>query len=302
MPNVKLDIPGINEVQQLHEAMALHNLASHRVKKVDDMFKDRKIADYFDLIPEGKEIVGIEVEAEFDDHLTNSGMVGGFWRLEYDGSLRGFNPLEFVSRGSVGLHNWEQAVEALEDVISTNPFNYSYRAGIHVHVDVRNLTIAQLENFVTLYYMLEPQLLAFCGENRSGNLFCLGVSEAEYQKTRFIKAMIKEDLDYVCTDDIRYSALNFTSLEKYGSLEFRAMDTREGLQGLKEWVKMLHAIRDYAISSEPRLLLEQFSMMGPYKFTETVLGELSSCLPKIDEKEMRQGMRNAQDVVYKVEL
>lgn len=193
-------------------------------------------------------LVGLEIEVEGENLVT--GIDG--WRCERDGSLRGEN-VEYVFPRPLP---WEEGINRVKKLrlktkmAKSTILNTGY-AGIHVHVNVTDLTPIQIWRYAMAYYVVEPLLLEWCGEDRKNNLFCLSLAAAPLPIDLLSKAIQECRYDMLRLDDIRYSALNFKALAEYGSFEFRAMYSTLDEEVIDKWVRMLLELRQFALTDYP---------------------------------------------------
>lgn len=178
---------------------------------------------------------------------------------------------------------------------------YSERAGVHVHVNVQELTTKQVLTMAMVYYCLENPLVKYCGDNREGNHFCLRLKDADFVVNLLEHTMVEKNLRYLHNEDIRYASLNFCSLFNYGSLEFRAMETQPDFSKILEWCQMLVAIRDYAVAlgSSDQIPFD-ISAYSPSGWARRILGDKLFGLinhPEFDQDVMRS-MRPIQHLLY----
>ncbi len=248
--------------------------------------------------------IGVEIEIEG----KNLGEAGPEWKRTKDGSLLPSpEAIEYVFRQPLSHPKSLAAIDHLYDVLESNRgvINDSVRAGIHVHVNVQNLTVVELYNFITLYLILEELLVKYCGPTREGNLFCLRASDANYLITRLCRAIKMKKLREVFNDeDLRYSSINVMSVCKYGSLEFRSMRTTKDRAIVKIWVSLLYHLRECAIGyNDPTDIVRDFSLLGPAQFVAKNVPKLlvESILQGDWASHLTSGVRNAQDVAYSVD-
>jgi hypothetical protein len=204
----------------------------------------RLVKDYFTL-RETKGEVGIEIEME-GTALGFGPEAAPVWSLKGDGSLRG-ESVEYVLRSPVPRSMVAKSLELLQSSLKKARLSPSDRCGVHVHVNVQQLTISQLVSFITLYTIFEEVLVKFCGPLREGNYFCLRAKDAEYIIDKFAEYIEQGDISGVGRDSFRYAALNLSSIPKFGSLEFRSMRTEKDFRIINTWVEMLLRIKDFAI-------------------------------------------------------
>lgn len=205
--------------------------------------------------------VGIEVEVEMkkynvylhdldsdDDRRLNE-----WWTFKPDYSLKK-NGVEFVSRP---LYSDEvtTALQTLDDSIQLET-TYSYeelfynsvRASTHIHINMQEYTMLDFFKLLAVYYPLENLLLKYCGDSREGNLFCLRFCDVDNIQSALINYIKSGSLGNLFTDALRYSAFNFQSLFKFGTVEFRTLRTPQDLSTIAEWVDILLAFRSKATS------------------------------------------------------
>lgn len=194
------------------------------------------------------DLFGVEVEME----VENSSMPGqaSGWDLKEDGSLKKINDTdqtgEWVLKEPMPAELAKERVKYLDDLLrrKDTKIRDTIRAGVHIHVNVADLTFRQLFNFLTIYYSLEDLLLDFCGNGRKGNAFARPFSCCEYTIDCYAR-FLNGDRSALGSENIRYSALNTNPLYKYGTLEFRAIRTPStGLCVINEWIDLFAYIKD----------------------------------------------------------
>ena len=237
--------------------------------------------------------LGVEVEVEGVDLPRPD----KYWITEHDGSLRG-EAREYVLKKPMSAEGVAAALTYLDKCYideGTEVFE-SVRAGVHVHVNVQDLTVVQLYTFMTAYIILEDLLTKFCGEYREGNLFCLRVRDADYLLYMLERVAVNKEYNAFNTDMLRYAAMNVKSLSTYGSLEFRAMRGTRDLLVINSWANILMGIRDKAKEFEsPKALVEWIKVNSMDLFLELFLGDyLTEVVKSCDGKpDLLGGFSNA---------
>jgi len=244
--------------------------------------------------------VGVEIELEANN-IPSASLVSPEWRLEADPSLRGESG-EFVLDKPVSIADLDKVFNKLNKAFtdSNTQIRPTYRAGIHVHVNVQHLTPVQLVTFICAYFMLEEVLLKFCDKTRQGNHFCLRMSDASFSLDSLVNFILEEDINLLNTEDLRYASLNVTSLFKYGSVEFRALESTTDFERIKVWASVLTHLRDYSMTlNNPADLLGHASEMGFANFVPVILGKHYPHFRKwATEENVRKGIRNIQYAIY----
>jgi Putative amidoligase enzyme len=247
---------------------------------------------------------GVEIEVEGNSLPHPSTFIN--WRVESDGSLRG-ESAEYVLASPMNLDGVEISLAELRRRFTENNtnINSSIRAGIHIHVNVNDLTIPQLFSFLTCYYLVEALITRKAGHNRAGNLFALRLEDA-YGTIPYIVNFLKSgDISYLGNNNsIRYAACNLSSLSKYGSVEFRQLGTSKDFDvKIKKWCELLGTIRTNSLRfSSPREIIYSLSGEGANNFVTSILSrqladEFIFTEPDYIEKIMEYS-RYVQDYVF----
>lgn len=248
--------------------------------------------DHLGVEPKGGE-VGIELEIEGDGcgRLVNT----NFWRVEADGSLRG-ESAEIVMKNPCKRTVVRGRLKALARMVEHVQFQDTGRAGIHVHINIQELTVRELVQYMCLYLVFEEMLVEWCGQGRVGNLFCLRVSDAPFV-LKIVRDVLKSGRwRRLGTDDIRYSSMNLKAVATYGSLEFRALRSTTDMAVLRKWVDILLHLKDTALKFKtPGEIIEQMSHLGSERFFHMLLGEYDV---QYSHSGMVSGVRNAQFLAY----
>lgn len=247
--------------------------------------------------------VGLEIEVEGEDlPRTNRDI----WRMESDGSLRG-NSVEYVLAKPMSSVEKANALTYLDSkyIECGTVVHDSVRAGVHVHINVQDLTLEQMFSFIVAYIILEDILTFYCGQYRQGNLFCLRIRDADYLLYVMEKVAKKEyDLREFNSNQLRYSAINVTSLNRYGSLEFRAMRGTRNMSIINDWADMLLRLRDVSkvfdnASDVVSFLVEK----GADAFLDHFLGDFNKTLGYVPKEmlDLNDGLYRAYDLAMETD-
>ncbi|WEU69445.1 putative amidoligase [Pseudomonas phage vB_PaeM_Ty] len=245
--------------------------------------------------------VGIEIEVEgknLPKHFEK------YWRVEADGSLRGEDNAEYVLEKPLTIKQAKLALSHLNMQYKKHQavVDDTVRAGVHIHINVQQLNIVELYNYMTLYLILEELLVKFCGPYREGNLFCLRACDAEWLLFRLSEAARSRQFRRVLTDDnLRYGSMNVKALGTYGSLEFRAMRGTRDLNLIHKWATILLDLREAAKKfTDPKDIINGYSEGDADAFLVKCLGEHVEIFKGFDNipKMLNDGMRRAQDIAF----
>lgn len=269
-------------------------------------FLNSTVSEIFLLEPlpemENHDRIGVEVEAE-GDMLPLIKRKG--WRNENDNSLRG--GIEYVSP-IMTIDEWPDAANHIKTLF-LNRFVLSDRAGIHIHFNMRDLTMLELARFLTYWYMIEELVVSTCGENRQGNHFCFRMIDAPAVIESLYNVYQERSKRALRTDALRYSALNLQSLFKFGTVEYRAMQTTQDLFPSHQIIKILERLKKKAketVTTPDEILLE-FSAGegGAEAFVSSLIGEdmlkfikKNTIINRSFEESIDDSIRLMQDFVF----
>jgi len=250
------------------------------------------------LRDKGKREVGIEIEME--GRGLDLGAIN-YWDITRDGSLRG-EAVEYVLKQPSLRNRFKSRLDYLQRELKKNESRLepSDRCGVHIHVNCQHMQVEEVFRFITLYYIFENLLVAWCGEDREGNLFCLRATDAEFLIPSIIRCKKQHSFRNVSNDTFRYAALNLSALSKYGSLEFRAMRSPEDFSSIETWANLLLRLKDKSLEAKSAVsFISDMSMDGCQAFAESIFGELLPDLQHPDlESKMMMGVRLAQHLAY----
>ena len=248
---------------------------------------------------------GVEVELE-GANVGNAGMdVMQYWGAHADHSLRDHHGqcVEYIFRRPFNMDTTKKAIDVLFDFLDSPDIKVhpSYRTSIHVHLNFGMETYRTIYNFITLSIILDELLVSQNGDHRIGNNFCLRAKDAMGQVNSLIQSVNGGHEFYGINQNERYSSINFASLMKFGSIEFRSLECTTHKGRVMHWINTLDHIKKVSKQfKDPTDVIGQFSQVGLKDFLFMVLGPYAlkySSVPDMEEM-LRNGMRIAQDFAY----
>jgi hypothetical protein len=195
--------------------------------------------------------VGIEIE--YERYRRTDNFDWEWWRTEPDGSLRNTG-VEFISAPLENEELDEAMAEMQTAMESAFTFETNYRCGLHVHLCVTDMSLGQLLSTLTVYAIVEPGLLAYCGDERKDNVFCVpwyhtpeqvtGLYDAYAQAIQKRRVIWSRSLQGAN----KYQALNLLPTTVLGTMEFRMAPAWDNVPDIREWVDMLIRLREFGQS------------------------------------------------------
>jgi len=154
--------------------------------KITDVFpvgNDPRTGAESKMLIDSNTAIGLELEVE-DMLLYNKSDLfdSGLWTIVEDGSLRD-NGIEFIM-GVASLQqkdisplkgvDIDRALNLLEQSLEETEAipNLSERTSMHVHVDIRDLTVDQLINYILLFSIFEETFFKYSDYSRYTNNYC----------------------------------------------------------------------------------------------------------------------------------
>ena len=249
--------------------------------------------------------VGIEIEVEGWTDEDPSIYLGGkkanginvSWVSDKDESLKDYGR-EFKAGPICG----GDLVTAIEDFCldaSRRKFKISQRTGLHIHLDCTSGKNAKfLGNLVSVYMAVEPMLFSYCGEWRRWCGFCHSFYDATLHipnLRKMITAKNKNELTSAVKQIGRYSGLNLLSLTKFGTVEFRLLQTTFSAEDILFCINLCQSIYAAAedLTEADQTIFGQYKKQGPEATVANILGCRSKEVwkkmkPHYNEKEFMQ--------------
>lgn len=144
----------------------------------------------------------------------------------------------------------ETALLELLTAARANKWATSMRCGIHVHMDVRDLSPNQLAGLVGYYCLFEPAIYRWVGDSREFNNFCLpfyrasgSLEQAASVLTTLYQPTGIENTVRTITGFHRYAGLNLKSIAERGSIEFRHLQTTTDLPRIVKWINIIFSLK-----------------------------------------------------------
>lgn len=194
-------------------------------------------------------LVGIEVEVESIGRSYRE-IVGAMctsdWAVERDGSLRQDSGAAFEVKSASPV----QAVALQPHLAQLYPAladsSGSWRAAVHVHVNVRDLSWNQRALALGLAYAADLPMFAKFSPERVQSNFCVPLSHKQAGVFECMAGMVSHH--EITARYGKYSSVNVGRLGDLGTFEFRHLRTPKCGDSVADVTKALALIRSYALT------------------------------------------------------
>ena len=223
--------------------------SSYEVKTISKIFKYKPITRYIGLtgdIPvKHKDVyMGVELEYESLKHIEGMCLPNTIFYAE-DNSLK-LNGFELVSV-PIKLKYLQVELERVITPIKAQLLT-SKRCSVHIHMNVRDMTLDQLAVFVMIYFIFERGLYRISGD-RWDNNFCVPLNMALEQVSSFFSRYHKGSRsDYTLWR--KYTGLNLGPIagssdgsKPLGTVEFRQLHGTTDVKEIIDWCNIIASIK-----------------------------------------------------------
>jgi hypothetical protein len=240
---------------------------------IADLFTYNKLRPYIGLkgtipTPHPETLIGIEVELEGVQYKS----IPATFAVTEDHSLK-LQGAEFVSI-PLEIRYAEMELTRLFHAF-TNTIMASNRCSIHVHLNVRDLTVNKLNSLLALYVIYEKTLFKLSG-NRWKSNYCTPVSNNP--------DMIMRWLQYPFDSWYKYSALNLCPIfggesKRFGTVEFRHLKGTTNTKEIIDWCNLISclkfAAKKFNLTTVIKLLETLNTSSEYWGLTREIFGELA---------------------------
>ena len=241
-------------------------------------------------------IFGVEVEVENVPYPEILPHHTSYWNITQDNSLRNAG-YEFVSMPLKAKY-LENALNQLKNSLP-NSADFSPRTSVHVHMNVRDLTIEQISSLVILYITCENLLFNWVGHERDKSVFCIKLLETNYRKDIL---HLLDSVSYIVHHWNKYTALNLHPICSIGTVEFRHMEGNIHIPRILTWINFLSCLKSYTKTTSIQKLLHtvmNLNSSSEYKpFLESVFKNLTiNLLDNASDEDIQNAMEEAVSYV-----
>lgn len=166
--------------------------------------------------------------------------------LMHDGSLRN-NGVEFITK-PLSFTESLKTFDILHKGLTLGPQPFSSRTSIHVHVNMTNMSMAQLKHFLLTYALLEPVFFEVAGETRKHNIHCVPLNFT------MLPSIYSKPIQDIVKAWSKYSAFNLMPVRTQGTVEFRHLYGTADAQVYQKWLTLIKELWDFVYNNETTTL------------------------------------------------
>jgi len=260
-------------------------------EKYSSKYECVKSSDLYNI----NDYVGVEIEIE---HMPLSDvdveeLLSCYIELVWDGSLKVKGHEIRFTQAIKGekivelLNEIEEFVDDYQDKSSKVDGN---RASTHIHININDLTLGELYNFVLLSYFMEPYIFSLCKRDRSYNPFV--VAESNTRDSSDILNKIKGGDLIFPPERYKYRGIGLNSINTLGSLEFRMFHSTHKATEILGWINLLQRIKHTAKTKNVTEILNSKSI-------DSIVFKLFNKWFLIDSQTSRKMWNFLREVNYK---
>lgn len=243
----------------------------------------------------GEYLAGVEIELENLEIYDTSFR---YWTVKSDGSLRN-NGLEFVCSNPWGGANLYKAAIEIDDFLSKRHPDATWRCSTHVHVDVRDMTVAQIKKMILAYVFYERVLFKCSGFHRYKNNFCIALGFAQSQLECLGELWSLNDamfLDNLLNSWNKYTAINFRPMCRFGSIEFRISEAKWHKGQLIRLVNRFLSLKEIAVANGEMSDEHFLELLKSSKASDVIRKGIPKDIGNINE-DLEVGYKLAYDIL-----
>lgn len=176
-----------------------------------------------------------------------------FWGCKTDGSTQG---MEFISppmSGEAGLDSVEEMCAKMNEY----GWTVNRSCGTHVHIDVSELDFAQIRHLWLCYKRTEQQWRNLVDEQRRSNGYCRQMLGDPY-----VIANCENETEFNREARVgyeRYCWVNFTAIQRHGTIENRLLEGTIDATRLRWWINANIMFRDRMLTENLDRVEEVFN-------------------------------------------
>lgn len=176
---------------------------------------------------------GVNAESERYNHETRD-----HWKVTTDSSC-GWEVVSPILKGDEGLTQIKQVLSILKEAGA----KVNSQCGIHVHYDIRDLSVDHVKRFLTSYGNNETLIDLIQPQSRRGNnnYYCRSITplitESRVSFYQLDDCNTVEDLANKLAGGSRYYKVNLMSYARYGTMEVRHHCGTLNYERIANWIK-----------------------------------------------------------------
>lgn len=243
--------------------------------------------------------IGIEVEVE---GVEGERSEYEYWHTTSDESLRG-DACEFITKDPLFGADIDSALAEFCNIRDTleeiQEWETSIRTGVHVHLEISDISLVEFRVFLMLYITLETILFQISG-NRVDNIHCLPFASLDSLMKNMNNFQKSLNLDLIQTP--KYVSLNTEPIWRQGTVEIRFHEGTFDEHRISNWIRILLHLKMYCRNNPISMsgYINHISEVGASAFMREVfprdIAETMSY--EGSDADLMEGVRVAQEIIY----
>lgn len=156
----------------------------------------------------------------------------GAWILKGDGSVHGM-ALELISPPMCGPKGIAE-VKFVMGLLNANQAKVDESCGLHVHHHASDLDDNHLKNLLIVWYKYQDLMYMIADPRRETSQYCRKLEESDFRRVVGLKRGFAAQVRTWS----RYQGLNFESLNRHGTVEFRLLEGTLNTEKVEAWVSL----------------------------------------------------------------
>lgn len=245
--------------------------------------------------------IGIEVETENVRAFHSD--YSPYWKIAEDGSLRN-SGREFISV-PIKAFRVENALTTLFNNQVNEDIEFTDRTSIHIHMNVRTMTLEQLKTMVLLYLVFEKAMFRYVNPERYENIFCVPLNETSFGEN--LHNLFHSDR--LAINWSKYTGLNLCPIFEKGTIEFRHLHGTKNVKEIINWINLILCLKKAALKNTSEYLWDKVKTLNTssqyHEFANEIFGsfiihlddsklikDMASCVTYVKTRCFQNGWRS----------
>jgi hypothetical protein len=233
----------------------------------------------------GYTYIGVEIELENISKTECRNISGSTWQNIEDGSLK-VRGREFVTVPIKAKYievELDRLFSGLKEPVASS------RCSVHIHINVREMTLQEIGKFMILYSIFERSLYRFTGDRWNSN-FCVPLYASPYYPKQLLTQLFMEGQSGKNMNFSWYKYFGFNICPIFGldgsnvqgTIEFRHLKGTTDTKYIINWINLIISLKifskKYDVATLEGILLTMNSDSSYIELCHSIFGKYSNLL------------------------